>query len=88
MTRLRRILLGLLLLVVVALGLLAGVDNPTPVALRFLGLETPALPVFWWLHAAFAGGAFVGCGLCGAALGRAKLRERRLRRALAAREGA
>lgn len=87
MTRLKRILLGLLLLGVVALGLLVGVDNHIAVALRFLDLETPALPVFWWLYAAFASGALVGCALCGTALGRAKLRERRLRRTLAAREG-
>lgn len=87
MTRLRRTLLGLLLLGVVALGLLVGVDNHDAVALRFLDFETPALPVFWWLYAAFVGGAVVGGALCGTALGRVKLRERRLRRALAAREG-
>lgn len=86
-TRLKRILLGLALLGVVALGLLVGVDNHTVVALRFLDWQTAALPMFWWLYAAFLGGVLLGCALCGTAIARAKLRERRLRRTLAARDG-
>ena len=86
MSRLRRALLWVLLPSVAALGLLLGVDNHTPVALRLLNLATPPLPLFWWLYAAFVGGALGGFALCAAGFARGKLEQRRLQRALAARE--
>lgn len=87
MTRLKRLLLAVLLLATVALGLLLGVDNHAPTALRILNLETAALPLFWWLYAAFVAGTAAGFALCAAGFARGKLNERRLRRDLAAREG-
>lgn len=86
MTRLKRLLLAVLLLAAVALGVLLGVDNHGPTALRILNLETAALPLFWWLYAAFVAGALAGFALCAAGFARGKLNERRLRRDLAARE--
>ncbi|MGI9323073.1 MAG: LapA family protein [Pseudomonadales bacterium] len=49
----------LLMLLVFVLVLLAAADNSEPVALRFLQYETFALPVSWWMLAAFALGALV-----------------------------
>lgn len=86
MTRLKRLLLAAVLLAVVALGVLLGVDNNAPVALRLLNRETSTLPLFWWLYAAFVAGAAAGFALCAAGFARGKLNERRLRRTVAARE--
>lgn len=86
MTRLKRLLLAVLLLAAVALGVLLGVDNHAPTALRILNLETAALPLFWWLYAAFVAGALAGFALCAAGFARGKLNERRLRRNLAVKE--
>lgn len=86
MTGLRRALLWLLLPSVAALGLLLAVDNHALVALRFLNFETPTLALFWWLYAVFVGGAVCGFALCAAGFARGKLEQRRLQRALAARE--
>ena len=86
MTWLKAVLLAISLLALVLLGLLLGVDNHTPVALRFLNKETPALAVFWWLYAAFLGGVAAGFAICFGGLLRARLGERRLKRQLADRE--
>lgn len=86
MTRLKRLLLAVVLLAVVALGVLLGVDNNAPVALHLLNRETSTLPLFWWLYAAFVAGAAAGFALCAAGFARGKLNERRLRRTVAARE--
>lgn len=86
MTRLKRLLLAVLLLGTVVLGVLLGVDNDAPVALRILNRETATLPLFWWLYVTFVAGAVAGFALCAAGFARGKLNERRLRRAVAARE--
>lgn len=69
-------------LVVVILGGVLYVDNHTPVPLRLLDRESPALPVFVWLYAAFATGAMAGFALCFLGFVRGKLEQRRLQRAL------
>ena len=63
-----------------------GIDNHTPVALRFLNKESAELAVFWWLYAAFLSGALVGFALCSLGFVRGKLHQRRLASALARRE--
>lgn len=83
---LKAALLAILLLALVLLGLLLGIDNHTPVALRFLNKETPALAVFWWIYAAFLGGVVAGFAICFGGLLRARFGERRLKRQLAERE--
>lgn len=45
------------------LGFLLGLDNDQAIALRFLNRETLALPVFWWLYAAFGLGLLAGFAL-------------------------
>ena len=81
-----RILKGLAIaavgLAVVILGGVLYVDNHSPVALRLLDRESPALPVFVWLYAAFATGAVAGFALCFFGFVRGKLEQRRLQRAL------
>lgn len=70
----------------VLLGVVLGIDNHAPVALRFLTAQTPALAVFWWLYAAFLVGAVVGFALCSLGFVRGKLHERQLKSALAQRD--
>ena len=81
-----RILKGLSIvavgLVVVILGGVLYVDNHTPIALRLLDRQSPALPVFVWLYAAFATGAIAGFALCSFGFVRGKLEQRRLQREL------
>lgn len=81
-----RILKGLCIVAVgLAVAILGGVlyvDNHTPIALRLLDRESPALPVFVWLYAAFATGAIAGFALCFFGFVRGKLEQRRLQRAL------
>ena len=81
-----RILKGLAIaavgLAVVILGGVIYIDNHSPVALRLLDRESPALPVFVWLYAAFATGAIAGFALCFFGFVRGKLEQRRLQRAL------
>lgn len=86
MTWLKATLFAILLLALVLVGLLLGIDNHSEVSLRFLNKESPSLPVFWWLYAAFLGGVIAGAALCGTGLLRGKIHERRLKRRLAERE--
>lgn len=69
-------------LAVVILGGVLYVDNHMPIALRLLDRESPELPVFIWLYAAFATGATVGFALCFFGFVRGKLEQRRLKREL------
>ena len=80
MAWLKSALVLLLLLALVLLGLLLGVDNDTPVVLRFLNRESPELPVLWWLFGAFLAGTLAGLLICGLGRVRSKLGERRLQR--------
>ena len=81
-----RVLKGLCIvavgLAVLILGGVLFVDNHTPIALRLLERESPELPVFIWLYAAFAAGATVGFAVCFFGFVRGKLEQRRLQRAL------
>lgn len=72
-----------LLSALVLLGLVLALDNHALISLRLLNLETPQLPVFWWLYAAFLAGALVALALCSFALVRRRLGERQAKRALA-----
>ena len=83
---LRNLVLIAMLLVIVLAGVLLGIDNQTPMTLKFLDRETPEWPLFWWLCAAFGLGALVGLGLCSAGLLRGRVKQRRLRRTLRQRE--
>ncbi len=60
MSRLRRYLLAFVGLVTLLLAVLLHIDNAEPVHVRFLTLESPALPLFWWLLASFAAGVGIG----------------------------
>lgn len=73
------------LLTVVAAGIILGIDNQTPLTVRFLntGAEWPA---FWWLAAAFACGVLLALSLCAASLARNRFNQRSLRRALRRRQ--
>ena len=79
---LKSVCIGAVGVAVLILGGVLYVDNHTPIALRLLDRESPALPVFVWLYAAFATGATVGFALCFFGFVRGKLELRRLQRAL------
>ena len=72
--------------VLILLGVVLGIDNHTPITLRFLNKESPELAVFWWLYTAFLLGALVGFALCSLGFVRGKLNERRLKGTLAQRD--
>ena len=82
----RNLTIAVVLLAVVAAGVILGIDNQTPVTMRFLNRESPEWPVFWWLCATFAGGVFLGVTLCAASLVRGRMNQRLLRRSLRQRE--
>ena len=86
MARAKALAAVVILIVLILLGLVLGIDNHTPVTLRFLNKESPELAVFWWLYAAFLLGALVGFALCSFGFVRGKLQERRLQHTLARRE--
>ena len=82
----RNLALAVLLLAVVAAGVILGIDNQTPLTVRFLNREGPEWPAFWWLCAAFGAGLLLGVALCAASLVRGRLNQRLLRRSLRQRE--
>ena len=82
----RTTLVIVVLVVLILLGIVLGIDNHTPITLRFLSKETPQLAVFWWLYTAFLLGALVGFALCSLGFVRGKLHERRLRSTIARRD--
>ncbi len=79
---LRNIVLAVVLLGVIAIGLILGIDNQTPMTVRFLNYQGPQWPSFWWLLAAFGSGTLLGLALCAASLLRNRVSQRRLRRSL------
>lgn len=62
-----KLLMGALLLILFIAALIYGSDNSTPVPLAFLGWETGAWPVAWWVICAFLLGGLGGV-LLGSAL--------------------
>ena len=86
MTRIRALLVSVVVVGLVLLGIVLGIDNHTPVTLRFLNKESPELAVFWWLYTAFLIGALVGFVMCSLSFVRGKLHERRLKSTLARRD--
>ena len=78
----RNLALAIVLLAVVTVAVILGIDNQTPMAVRFLNRVSPEWPVFWWLCAAFGGGLLLGVTLCAASLVRSRLNQRLLRRSL------
>lgn len=50
-------LLALLVLLILGLGI--GLSNTTPIALSFMGYDTPRLPFFVWLLVAIGVGAMI-----------------------------
>lgn len=76
------VILGLLL--VLALGLLLGMDNSSQVRLAFLTWRSPELPLFVWLCLALLAGILIGAGLVGAPGLRHWFARRRMERQLAA----
>lgn len=82
----RNLALAILVLAVTTVGVILGIDNQTPLSVRFLNLEGPQWPAFWWLGAAFATGLLLGVALCAASLVRGRLNRRMLRRSLRQRE--
>ena len=81
----RNLFLLAALVVVVAAGVILGIDNQTPVTVRFLNKEAE-WPVFWWLCAAFGCGVLLGLALSVASLVRSRFNQRSLRRSLRQRE--
>jgi uncharacterized membrane protein YciS (DUF1049 family) len=82
MRRLSRWITTLGFVLVVAISVLAVVDNRGRVALHFLGWATPEISVYWWLISAFALGVVVGWVSAGVRVLRAVSGNRRLRRDL------
>ena len=80
MTKIVRVVVVLLAIVLFLVGLFA-VDQ-TPVTLAFLAWRSPELSVFWWLLGAFGLGAVVGMVGAGLATVRRSLEHRKLRREL------
>lgn len=78
------LLLGVLLLI--ALGLLLGIDNSDVVGLAFLDWTSPALPLFAWLCLAFACGLAVGVLVAGTSGLRHRVARGRMQKTLDARE--
>ena len=78
----RNLALAIVLLAVVTVAVILGIDNQTPMAVRFLNRVSPEWPAFWWLCAAFGGGLALGVALCGASLARSRFNQRLLRRTL------
>ena len=76
------VILGLLL--VLALGLLLGMDNSSEVRLAFLGWHSPELPLFLWLCLALLTGILIGAGLVAAPGLRHRFARGRAERQLAA----
>ena len=83
---LRNVALVVALLAVVTVAVILGIDNQTPLTVRFLNRVSPEWPAFWWLCAAFGGGLLLGVMLCAASLVRSRLNQRLLRRSLHRRE--
>lgn len=79
---LRNLALALVLLAVFTVAVILGIDNQTPMAVRFLDRATPEWPAFWWLCAAFGIGLLLGVTLCAASLVRSRFSQRLLRRSL------
>ena len=79
-------MLAVVLLAVVTVAVILGIDNQTPMAVRFLNRVTPEWPAFWWLCAAFVSGLLLGVTLCAASLARSRFNQRLLRRSLHQRE--
>ena len=75
------VILGLLL--VLALGLLLGMDNSSEVRLVFLAWRSPELPLFLWLCLALLTGILIGGGLVAAPGLRHRLARGRVERQLA-----
>ena len=83
---LRNLALALVLLAVFTVAVILGIENQTPMAVRFLDRATPEWPAFWWLCAAFGCGLLLGVTLCTASLVRSRFNQRLLRRSLQQRE--
>ncbi len=62
---LRSFLFVFLALLVLAFGVLVGIDNSAPVSLIFLDWQSPALPLFVWVCLGLAVGFLLGVGLTG-----------------------
>lgn len=81
---LRRVLIGIALLLVALLAALA--VNQEPVSLRFLVWHTPQWSVFWWLFIAFAAGGVLGHVLAMFSTVPIRLERRRLHKSLVSAE--
>ena len=82
----RNVVLAIALLAVVTVAVILGIDNQTPMTVRFLNRVSPEWPAFWWLCAAFGGGLVLGVALCATSLVRSRFKQRLLRRSLHQRE--
>jgi len=60
MHKIRKILLGILLLIVFLLALIGATDNSSAVSLAFLEYATPQWPIAWWVLLAFVVGTVFG----------------------------
>ena len=79
---LRRVLVGVALLLLALLGAVA--VNQEPVSLQFLIWRTPQWSVFWWLFIAFVVGGVLGHVLALLSTVPIRLERRRLQKQLAA----
>jgi uncharacterized membrane protein YciS (DUF1049 family) len=82
MRRLARWTTAIAFILVVAISVLAVIDNRGHVALHFLNWATPEVSVYWWLVGAFALGVAVGWISAGVRILRVLSGNRRLRRDL------
>jgi uncharacterized membrane protein YciS (DUF1049 family) len=82
MRRLSRWVMTIAFALVVAVGILAVVDNRGLVALHFLDWATPELSIYWWIVGAFAMGVVIGWLGAGVQVLRVRASSRQLRRDL------
>lgn len=79
-------IIGLLaLLILLLLGLGIGMSNTTPIALSFMGYQTPSLPFFVWMLLAVGLGAMISGTLAWFRQARLRREIKRLNKALSKR---
>ncbi|MCR9276915.1 MAG: LapA family protein [Pseudomonadaceae bacterium] len=84
MTWLKRLCLFIVVVIVVLTASLA--VNQTEISLQFLTWQTPVLPAFWWLLAAFLLGSFATFLLVFVFYLQGRWQQRRLKKEVSARE--
>lgn len=78
MKLIKKLLLAVLMLCILAVGILLGMDNQQPITLRFLDWQTPETSLYFWLLISLAIGFLAGSLLSAVGLMKQALRIRKL----------